>query len=434
MSQLKNKISNKKIKVGIIGLGYVGLPLANAFIESKVSVIGFDIDKEKVELLNKGESYIKHIENNQIKSMISKNFVATNDFSMISNLDSIIICVPTPLNKKKEPDLSAVINTAETIKKFLKKNQLVVLESSTYPGTTDEVVGTILEKSGFKLGTEFHLAYSPEREDPGNKDFGTRTIPKIVGANDAESLEIAVSLYKLIIDEVIPVNSLKIAEASKLTENIFRSVNIALVNELKVIYEVMGIDIWDVIDAASSKPFGYMAFYPGPGLGGHCIPVDPFYLAYKAKQFGAATKFIELAGEINTAMPYKVLEKVFNDLGEIKKNKNVLVVGLAYKKDVDDYRESPSLVIMDALEKNDINVFYHDSYIPIIKRTRDFDHLTNKKSVDLSIPNIKKMDIILILTDHSYIDYQVLADEANTIIDTRNSMNNINGKAKIIKA
>ncbi len=434
MSQLKSKVSTRKIKVGIIGLGYVGLPLANAFIKSKVSVIGFDIDREKVEMLKRGESYIKHIENNQIKSMIAADFIASDDFSMISDLDVIIICVPTPLNKEKEPDLSAVINTVKTIKKFIKKDQLIVLESSTYPGTTDEVVAPILKESGLKLDKDFYLAYSPEREDPGNKDFGTRTIPKIVGANAAESLDISVSLYQLIIDQVIPVNSLKIAEASKLTENIFRSVNIALVNELKVIYEAMGIDIWDVIDAASSKPFGYMAFYPGPGLGGHCIPVDPFYLAYKAKEFGIATKFIELAGEINTDMPHKVLKKVFNILGEIKKNKNVLVVGLAYKKDVDDYRESPSLVILDALEKHGVNVFYHDNYIPVIKRTRDFDHLTDKESMELSKTNIKKMDLILILTDHSYIDYQMLADEAKTIIDTRNSMNNISGNAKTIKA
>lgn len=439
MSKLINLIDKTQAKIGIIGLGYVGLPLTISFVSKAFQVTGFDIDQEKVNKLNNKKSYIKHINDKEISNMIdSKLFHATNDFSKINNIDILIICVPTPINKYKEPDLNAVIQTAKIIKQYIRDDQMIILESSSYPGTTDELLKPILEESGLFSDKDFYIAYSPEREDPGNKKYSTQTIPKIVGANSKIALSIAVKLYGSIINEVIPVNSTKIAEASKLTENIFRSINIALVNELKIIFNAMGIDVWDVIEAASSKPFGYMPFYPGPGLGGHCIPVDPFYLSYKAKEFNVDTKFIELAGEMHTKMPEYVISNILKSISLYSKKRidqiKILVIGVAYKKDVDDYRESPSLIIIDMLEALGANILYHDDYVPEIKVTREHPNLAGRKSEKLTNNLLMDIDIVLILTDHSYLDYEFIANNSKLIVDTRNAMKGVNGIAKIIKS
>ena len=436
---LLTKIKSKKAVIGIIGLGYVGLPLAFAFRKKKFKVIGFDIDQKKINSLDEGKSFLSHISDKDISKMNLKNgFTSTTDFSRLTEVDAIIICVPTPLSKFKKPDLEPVYQTGKTVSKYLKKGQIVVLESSTYPGTTNPELKNILERSGLSSGKDFYLAYSPEREDPGNKNFSTSIIPKIVGADDLKTSKLVFELYKQVISKVVEVSSTQVAEAAKLTENIFRSVNIALVNELKVIYDEMGIDVWEVIEAASTKPFGFMPFYPGPGLGGHCIPIDPFYLTYKAKEFGINTKFIELAGEINTNMPNIVINKLTYALSEfmnksINKSK-ILIIGMAYKKDVDDMRESPSLILYELLQKYGAHVDYHDDYVKQIPPTREHKNLEGLKSVKLSSSNLKKYDALLISTDHSYINYKFLSKNSDLIIDTRNAMDNIQGNAKVVKA
>lgn len=436
---LLTKIKSKKAVIGIVGLGYVGLPLAFAFRKKKFKVIGFDIDQKKINSLDKGKSFLSHISDKDISKMNLKNdFTSTTDFSRLTEVDAIIICVPTPLSKFKKPDLEPVYQTGKTVSKYLKKGQIVVLESSTYPGTTNPELKNILERSGLSSGKDFYLAYSPEREDPGNKNFSTSIIPKIVGADDLKTSKLVFELYKQVISKVVEVSSTQVAEAAKLTENIFRSVNIALVNELKVIYDEMGIDVWEVIEAASTKPFGFMPFYPGPGLGGHCIPIDPFYLTYKAKEFGINTKFIELAGEINTNMPNIVINKLTYALSEfmnksINKSK-ILIIGMAYKKDVDDMRESPSLILYELLQKYGAHVDYHDDYVKQIPPTREHKNLEGLKSVKLSSSNLKKYDALLISTDHSYINYKFLSKNSDLIIDTRNAMDNIQGNAKVVKA
>lgn len=436
---LLTKIKSKKAVIGIVGLGYVGLPLAFAFRKKKFKVIGFDIDQKKINSLDEGKSFLSHISDKDISKMNLKNgFTSTTDFSRLTEVDAIIICVPTPLSKFKKPDLEPVYQTGKTVSKYLKKGQIVVLESSTYPGTTNPELKNILESSGLSSGKDFYLAYSPEREDPGNKNFSTSIIPKIVGADDLKTSKLVFELYKQVISKVVEVSSTQVAEAAKLTENIFRSVNIALVNELKVIYDEMGIDVWEVIEAASTKPFGFMPFYPGPGLGGHCIPIDPFYLTYKAKEFGINTKFIELAGEINTNMPNIVINKLTYALSEfmnksINKSK-ILIIGMAYKKDVDDMRESPSLILYELLQKYGAHVDYHDDYVKQIPPTREHKNLEGLKSVKLSSSNLKKYDALLISTDHSYINYKFLSKNSDLIIDTRNAMDNIQGNAKVVKA
>lgn len=417
---LKQKIIKKQAVIGVIGLGYVGLPLVIEFASKGFKVIGFDIDDKKVKRLWEGESYINHIESEKIKK-ISKKFEPTTDFSRLKDVDCIIICVPTPLNKYREPDMTYVFNTAKAISKNMKKGQLIVLESTTYPGTTDEDVRKILEESGFIAGKDFYLAFSPEREDPNNPHYKTSQIPKVVGGIDQKSLEVAKALYDQILEKTVPVSSTKVAEATKLLENIYRAVNIALVNELKVLFDRMGIDIWEVIEAAKTKPFGFQAFYPGPGIGGHCIPVDPFYLTWKAREYDFSTRFIELAGEINISMPYYVVQKAVDALnarGKSIKDAKVLILGMAYKKDVDDMRESPSLVLYELFEKKGAKVDYNDPYIPEIPPLRKYD--LHKKSVALTEKNLKKYDCVVIATDHSEYNPDFIAKNAKLIIDTRN--------------
>ena len=434
---LLTKIKSKNFTAGIIGLGYVGLPLAYAFSSKNIKTLGFDINLQQTKMLNNKKSYLKHIPDEKISQMISNGFKATSDFKNIKDVDVIIICVPTPLNHHKEPDLSAIIKTGQTIAPFMKKNQLIVLESSTFPGTTDENLAKSLEKSNLEKNKDYYLAYSPEREDPGNKEYTTSNIPKIVGADSDKAQKLVYELYNLITDSVIQVRGTRTAEAVKLTENIFRSVNIALVNELKIIFDAMDIDVWEVIEGASSKPFGYMPFYPGPGLGGHCIPIDPFYLSYKAKEFGLIARFIELSGEINTQMPNLVvsnLTKAMND--NLKKPLNgskVLIIGIAYKKDIDDIRESPSLVLIESLKSLGASTDYHDEFVPEIPATREHKSLEGMKSVPLNEKTLKAYDAVLISTNHSYISYQDLANNALLILDTRNAMKNITGKAIIVK-
>ncbi|MDZ4815389.1 MAG: nucleotide sugar dehydrogenase [Verrucomicrobiota bacterium] len=413
-------------KIGIVGMGYVGLPLTLRFSERGVSVIGFDIDPEKIEKLNSGASYIKHITDDQIKTwFVDKKLAhATFDFSRVQECDAIIICVPTPLTENREPDLSYVINTGHEIAPHLKKGMTVILESTTYPGTTDGELRQVLEEeSGLKAGVDFHLAFSPEREDPGNKDFSVSKIPKIVGGLTPECLKKACSIYELALEKVIPVSSCRVAEAIKLTENIFRSVNIAMVNELKVVFERMGIDVWEVIEGAKTKPFGYMPFYPGPGLGGHCIPIDPFYLTWKAREFGCTTRFIELAGEINTGMPDYVIHRLMlalNDNGRAIKGAKILILGLAYKSDVDDDRESPSYVLWEKLDKLGAIVDYSDPHIPVVRPSRKHGHFAGQKSVPLSAASIAGYDALLIATKHNSVDYTFVQQNARLIIDTRN--------------
>jgi len=439
MNKYLEKIKSKEAIIGIIGLGYVGLPLSRAFSSNDFKVIGFDINDMQLNSLNKNQSYIKHISDETIRSMREdKGFICTSDFSMLKEVDVIIICVPTPLSKHREPDLGPIMATAESISKYVQKGQLIILESSTYPGTTDEELGNAIEKSGLVKNVDFYLAYSPEREDPGNKDFSTETIPKIVGADNEIARELAVATYESVISKVVALSSTRAAEATKLTENIFRSVNIALVNELKIIFDAMGIDVWEVIDGAATKPFGFMPFYPGPGLGGHCIPIDPFYLTYKAKEYGVRTRFIELAGELNTEMPRLVIRKLSSALSTHgKKSLNgskILLIGLSYKKDIDDMRESPSLVLLKLLEDGGANVDYHDSYLPEIPESREYIKFVGKKSVELNPTSLKNYDAVLISTNHSDIDYNLIAENALLVIDTRNAMKNISGNAIIVKA
>ena len=413
------RIKEKHVRVGVVGLGYVGLPLVIAFVKAGFAVTGFDVDEMKVASLQKGESYIKHIDIAPLMGLEAGRFEATADFSNMSGVDCILICVPTPLNKNREPDMRFVFATAESIARYLRKGQLVVLESTTYPGTTDEDVRGILESSGLKAGIDFHLAFSPEREDPNNKDFSLRTVPKLVGGLTEECLAAATALYGCVVDQTVPLSSPKVAEAAKLLENIYRSVNIALVNEMKILCDRMGIDVWEVIEAAKTKPFGYQAFYPGPGLGGHCIPIDPFYLTWKAREYGMATRFIELAGEINTAMPDYVVSrvmKVLNKYGKAVKGARILLLGLAYKANVDDDRESPSYHLMDKLEELGAQVHYNDPYVPVIKGTREFGKFAGRTSVPVS----GDCDLILIATAHDEYRRIDFAAFEVPVVDTRN--------------
>ena len=430
------KIKEKKAHIGIIGLGYVGLPLAIEFCKTGFQVTGLDIDQEKIDLLSQGESYIKHISGEKIKHLNKEGkFKGSTNHTLIRHLDCILICVPTPLNKNREPDMSYVISTAQKIAPHIVKNQLIVLESTTFPGTTLEVLIPELEAgSGLKANKDIFVAYSPEREDPNNKKYSIATTPKVIGADDPKSLELADSIYSFIVNKTVLVSGTKVAEATKLTENVFRAVNIALVNELKVIYEKMGIDVWEVIEACSTKPFGFMPFYPGPGLGGHCIPIDPFYLTWKAREHGITTRFIELAGEINTLMPDYVIQKIIfalNREGKSLKNSRILLLGLAYKKNVDDTRESVTFRIMELLEEKEAATDYNDPYIPQIKPTRKYKQFAGKKSVALK--TINQYDCVVILTDHTSYDFKTIADESKVIVDTRNACGNIKSD-KVIKA
>lgn len=417
-------------RIAIIGLGYVGLPLSLQFARSGVCVIGLDVDAAKVDALAAGRSYIHHIKPEAIVAETAAGrFEASTDMSRIREVDAAIICVPTPLNKNREPDISYITATGRSIAPHLKKGALVVLESTTYPGTTDEDLRNVIEAgSGLKAGVDFHLAFSPEREDPGNPQSVVAKIPKVVGGYSPLCLEKAKALYEKAIQTVVPVSSCRAAEATKLLENIFRSVNIALVNELKVVYQAMGIDIWEVIRAAKSKPFGFMAFYPGPGLGGHCIPIDPFYLTWKAREFGQVTRFIELAGEINTEMPNRVVHRVGDALNARHKSVNgarILVLGIAYKPNVDDDRESPSYVLMESLKQRGAVVDYYDPYVPVIRPTREHPQWAGLKSIQWSQKNLQAFDAVLISTAHACVNYTELADWAHLIVDTRNAMDGI---------
>ncbi|HEX3889367.1 MAG TPA: nucleotide sugar dehydrogenase [Verrucomicrobiae bacterium] len=413
--------------IAIIGLGYVGLPLALQFARSGVTVLGLDMDEKKVASLNSGKSYIKHIPADEIKKLVqAEKFSASTDFSEIKNVTAALICVPTPLKKNRVPDLSYVLKTGEAIAPHLQSGMLVVLESTTYPGTTENELREVLERgSNLKAGTDFHLAYSPEREDPGNPDSKVSEIPKVIGGYTPACLEAAQKIYSRAIRTLIPVANCRTAEATKLLENIFRSVNIALVNELKSVYGAMDIDIWEVVAAAKTKPFGFMPFYPGPGLGGHCIPIDPFYLAWKAKQLGHETRFVELAGEINTAMPRLVVAQLNKALAARKKTlrgAKILIVGLAYKSDVDDDRESPSYRLMDLLKSEGAGVAYHDPHIPVIRKTREHPHWAGTKSVAWDQKTISSFDTVLIATAHGSMNFQELGQWAQLIVDTRNAM------------
>jgi UDP-N-acetyl-D-glucosamine dehydrogenase len=422
------------MKIAVIGLGYVGLPLSFQFARSGVTVLGLDIDTNKVDALNQGKSYIKHITAESVaEATKSGAFSASTDFGRIKEVSSIIICVPTPLNKNREPDISYILETGKNIARHLQKGTLVVLESTTYPGTTDEDLREVLEiGSGLQAGKDFHLAFSPEREDPGNPNSQVAIIPKIVGGYTPACLEKAKHLYSQAIKTLVPVSSCRIAEAAKLLENTFRGVNIALVNELKVVYDAMGIDVWEVINAAKTKPFGFMPFYPGPGLGGHCIPIDPFYLTWKAREYGQNTRFIELAGEINTSMPEYVVRRVadaLNDAGKAVKGSSILILGLAYKPNVDDERESPSYFLMEMLKARGAKVAYYDPYVPVIRPTREHAHWTGTKSVEWKKDVISSYDLVLIATNHASVNYQELADWSPRIVDTRNAMATIKTKS-----
>jgi UDP-N-acetyl-D-glucosamine dehydrogenase len=425
MFSLEKSIKERKACIGVIGLGYVGLPLVKTFLNAGFKVIGFDVDQKKVSHLNQGRSYIKHVTGEDLKPHIrEKDFKATADFGNLSEVDVIIICVPTPLDAHKNPDLSFVLNTTQVIGENLRKGQLVVLESTTYPGTTEEEMLPILEASGLKVGKDFYLAYSPERENPGDKIYSTAKIPKVVGGVTPSCRKVAKALYDQIVVRTIPVSAPRVAEATKLLENIFRSVNIALVNEMKMIFERMDIDVWEVIEAASTKPFGFMPFFPGPGYGGHCIPVDPFYMTWKAKEVDYPTKFIELAGEINTLMPYFVVAKTIetlNERGKSVKGAKILILGVAYKKDVDDQRESPSLKIISLLQEKGAKMSYNDPYVPESKGHRDYPGL-NLKSVPLGEKMLKRFDAVIIATDHSAYDYDWIVKNASLVIDTRNAV------------
>jgi UDP-N-acetyl-D-glucosamine dehydrogenase len=415
------------MKIAIVGLGYVGLPLAIQFAHANVEVLGLDIDSGKVDSINKGRSYIKHIASGTIEEVVNQERLgASTDFSRVSEVEAVIICVPTPLNKNREPDISFVLETGHAIAPYLSRGALVVLESTTYPGTTDQDLRPVLEAgSGMKAGVDFHLAFSPEREDPANEQSKVKLIPKVVGGHTPACLERAIALYSKTIDTVVPVSSCRVAEATKLLENIFRSVNIALVNELKLVYGAMDIDIWEVIEAARTKPFGFMPFYPGPGLGGHCIPIDPFYLTWKAREYGQHTRFIELAGEINTRMPEHVVRVVADALNTQCKAINgsrILIVGLAYKPNVDDERESPSYTLMKLLAERGADVAYHDPYVPVIKPTREHPQFAGRKSVEWNRATIAAFDLVLIATNHSSVHYHELGDWARCIVDTRNAM------------
>ena len=432
------KIQAYEARVGIVGLGYVGLPLVLRFAEEHFPVLGFDVDPAKVLKLQAGESYIRHIPAKRLRVLIKEQrFEPTTDFQRLAEADCIIICVPTPLTPKKDPDLQYIENTTDAISRTLRKGQLVCLESTTYPGTTEEILLERFRATGLEAGSDYFLIFSPEREDPGNPKYSTRTIPKVVGGITPDCLEVGTTLYGQVIDRVVPVSSTRAAELVKLLENIYRCVNIALVNELKLLGDRMNIDVWEVIDAASTKPFGFTPFYPGPGLGGHCIPIDPFYLSWKAKEYDFSTRFIQLAGEVNTFIPHYVVErigKVLNDRSCSIRDSKILILGVAYKKDVDDVRESPALEIMEILQAKGALLSYSDPYIPRLHKMRayDFSHMS---SLPLNEDVLKGQDLVLITTDHSSIDYQWVVDHASTIVDTRNATRHVTrGREKIVKA
>jgi UDP-N-acetyl-D-glucosamine dehydrogenase len=435
--ELFSRIKDRTARVAIVGLGYVGLPLAETFAWGGYPVLGFDIDADKVAKLNRGESYIGHICSERVSELIgSGRFEATSDACRFAEADAVIICVPTPLGEAREPDLSYIVRTAHTLRPHLRPGQLVVLESTTYPGTTEELLLPLLEESGLKAGRDFFLAYSPEREDPGNRDYATRNIPKVIGGLDETSGKLAVSLYKPIVDGVVPVSNTRVAEACKILENTYRAVNIALVNELKSVFTAMGIDIWEVIAAAKTKPFGFQAFYPGPGLGGHCIPIDPFYLTWAARRSGLNTRFIELAGEINTAMPQYVVDRVaeaLNDDGKAVRGSRVCVLGVAYKKDVDDPRESPAFTILELLQARGAVVSYNDPHVPTLPHMRHHD--LRMDSQPLSPEFLAEQDCVLIVTDHSSYDWDLIVENARLVVDTRNAtVDCATPSARIVKA
>jgi UDP-N-acetyl-D-glucosamine dehydrogenase len=453
MKDIIQKINQKTAVIGIVGLGYVGLPLALEYALKGFNTIGFDIDERKIPLLNSGKSYIKHIKADKIKKAVdNKKFFATADFSRLPEVDAIIICVPTPLNEHREPDMTYIENSGNMVAQYLRAGQFVSLESSTYPGTTEEILLPMFEDAPitqstvgnkqsskvkkFVVGKDFFLAFSPEREDPNNPNYSTATIPKVVGGVTENCLKVALAIYNQVIVKTVPVSSPRAAEATKLLENIYRSINIALVNELKMVFERMNIDVWEVINAAATKPFGFQAFYPGPGLGGHCIPIDPFYLTWKAREFEISTKFIELAGEINTFMPYYVVEKAGEVLNKYKKSLNgskVLILGASYKKDIDDMRESPSLKLIEILREKGVTVDYNDPYVPKLPKTRKYQY--DMESVELSKKNLAKYDLVLLSTDHTEYNYKFISANSKIVLDTRNAFEKAGVKSeKLYKA
>jgi UDP-N-acetyl-D-glucosamine dehydrogenase len=440
IKKLLQDIQDKKILVGVVGLGYVGLPLCREFVRGGAKVLGFDVDPTKTKAIKAKKTYIEHIPDEVIAEMVdSKLFSATTNFDRLSEPDAILIAVPTPLNIMREPDLTYVEKSCEAISTRLRKGQLIVLESTTYPGTTKEIMKPILEKgSGLKAGKDFFLAYSPEREDPGRTNYTTQTIPKVVGGLDKTSLKLACEVYRIAIDHPVPVSTCEVAEAAKILENTYRCVNIALVNELKMLFDKMGIDVWEVVRAASTKPFGFKAFYPGPGLGGHCIPIDPFYLSWKAREYDVATRFIELAGEINVGMPEWVINKVMhalNDKGKAVKGSRILLLGIAYKPNVDDDRESPSYKLWELLAEKGAKVDYHDPHVPSIRPTREYPKFAGIKSKALTPAAIAKYDCVLISTDHAKVDYALVLKNAKLVVDTRNALAGVRASKKnVIKA
>lgn len=441
---LTGRFRRRQAVVGVIGLGYVGLPLVATFCEAGFATIGFDIEAGKVETLRQGQSYIRHVPSSRLASLVrpeppaagQSGFYPTTDYALLTLCDAILICVPTPLTENREPDLSYVVSTAEAIAPHLRRGQLVVLESTTYPGTTEEVVQPILERNGLRVGADFHLAFSPEREDPNNAQFSTKSIPKLVGGVTPRCGAVASALYGSAVERVVPVSHASVAEAAKLLENIYRSVNIALVNELKVLFDRMGIDVWEVIEAAATKPFGFTPFYPGPGLGGHCIPIDPFYLTWKARQYDLTTRFIELAGEINQAMPAYVIAKLTDALNERGKSLNgarILILGVSYKRDIDDDRESPAFKLMELLQQKHAEVSYHDPYVPVLKRSRRYDF--QLESVPLTEQELARADAVVIATDHSLFDYELIVRASRLVIDTRNATRAVDcGREKVVCA
>ncbi len=437
MKELIQKIEKRKAIIGVIGLGYAGLPLVVRFGEERFHVLGFDTDPQKVDLLNEGKSYLKSVSTDRIRDLVGTGmFSATSDFGRLAEVDSILICVPTPLTEKMEPDLVYIENTARQISDNMKKGQLIILESTTYPGTTEEILLPKFQARGWREGADFFLAYSPEREDPGNREYTTRSIPKVVGGITSNCQEVAKILYGQIIDDVVVVSTTRVAEMAKLLENIYRSVNIALVNELKILADRMGIDIWEVIEAASTKPFGYFPFYPGPGMGGHCIPIDPFYLSWKAREFDFTTRFIQLSGEINISMPYYVVSKAIdalNERGKTIKGSRILILGVAYKRDIDDIRESPALTIMKLLEEKGAKITYNDPHVPKLHPMRKYNFTMSSKPLTEEL--LREVDLVMLITDHRQYDYRWIVNNASLVVDTRNATKGIrSARAKIIKA
>jgi UDP-N-acetyl-D-glucosamine dehydrogenase len=436
VAALKQRIQTRSARVAVIGLGYVGLPLSRALTKAGFPVMGFDVDSAKVDRLMRGESYIRQIPGEAIAEIRALGFEATDQFARLRDADAIIICVPTPLTEAREPDLTYVINSANSIARCLRRGQLVILESTSYPGTTREVVMPILQRTGLELGRDYFLAFSPEREDPGNQIFCTTSIPKVVGGQDAQSLDLAATLYGQVVVRVVRVSGTEVAEACKILENTYRAVNIALVNELKVLYDRMGIDVWEVIEAAKTKPFGFQAFYPGPGLGGHCIPIDPFYLTWVARKFGLTTRFIELAGEVNTNMPHFVVGKIadaLNDRGKPVRGSRITLLGMAYKKDVDDCRESPGFELMDLLLKKGAILDYNDPHIPRLPPTRHYPHL-QMESQPLAPAYLRGQDCVVIVTDHSAYDWRFIVEHSSLLVDTRNATRGVVAGNHIIRA